>query len=62
VSYLPDDGLKKKAETCSSLEIKINNQKTCVTLNGHYNTALAVKGYQNIKVLYLVFLLSGRSL
>jgi hypothetical protein len=29
VSDLPDDGLtKKKAETCSSLKIKIDNQKS----------------------------------
>jgi hypothetical protein len=28
VSDLPDYGIEKKAETCSSLEIKINNQKS----------------------------------
>jgi hypothetical protein len=37
VSDLPDDGLTKKAETCSSLEIKINNEKR-VALDGYYNT------------------------
>jgi hypothetical protein len=28
VSDLPDDGLTKKAETCSSLEMKIDNQRS----------------------------------